>query len=285
MRLLPLLRFTLDLFESNQAVAPADTAQPAIESIALPTFEHPRTNRQARLSGALVGYEFRRSKRRTIGFSVGHEGLVVSAPRWVLLREVDAAVQEKSGWIVTKLAEMRERQQRLATQAMEWRDGASIPFLGQAVTLELDPGHSFGAAGAQLQSTPAGQVLRIGLAHEATSAQVRDAVQAWLMIQARTVFVQRLDQLAPQLQVQWRKLTLSNAGRRWGSARSDGSIRLNWRLVHFKLPVIDYVVAHELSHLRVMDHSPRFWDAVRSVVPDYAALRGQLSDDALPRWS
>ena len=74
------------------------------------------------------------------------------------------------------------------------------------------------------------------------------------------------------------------AGTRWGSAKSDGSIRLHWRLVHFRPEVIDYVVAHELSHLRVMDHSPRFWDTVRSVVPDYAELRGQLKDEAIPKW-
>ena len=73
-------------------------------------------------------------------------------------------------------------------------------------------------------------------------------------------------------------------GTRWGSASADGSIRLNWRLVHFKLSVIDYVVVHELSHLRVMDHSPRFWDTVRAVVPDYADLRGQLKDQPVPRW-
>ena len=73
-------------------------------------------------------------------------------------------------------------------------------------------------------------------------------------------------------------------GTRWGSASADGSIRLNWRLVHFKLSVIDYVVVHELSHLRVMDHSPRFWDTVRVVVPDYADLRGQLKDQPVPRW-
>ena len=283
--MLPLLRFTLDLFESNQPVSHVNNAQPAIELVALSTSHHPRANRHARLGSAVVAYEFRRSKRRSIGFSVGYEGLVVSAPRWVLLREVDSAVQEKSGWIVRKLAEMRERQQRLLSNPQQWHDGATLLFLGETLTVVLDPSHSFGAAGAQLECTPAGQILRIGLAHDATSAQIRDGVQAWLMTQARTVFAQRLDHYAPQLQVQWRKLTLSNAGRRWGSARIDGSIRLNWRLVHFKLSVIDYVVAHELSHLRVMDHSPRFWDTVRSVVPDYAALRGQLSDDALPRWS
>ena len=58
--------------------------------------------------------------------------------------------------------------------------------------------------------------------------------------------------------------------------QADGSIRLNWRLVHLRLALIDYVVVHELSHLRVMDHSPRFWATVQSVLPDYAALRGDL---------
>jgi predicted metal-dependent hydrolase len=104
------------------------------------------------------------------------------------------------------------------------------------------------------------------------------------MRQAQATFKQRLDHFAPLLQVQWRKLSLSNAGTRWGSARIDGSIRLNWRLIHFRPPVIDYVVAHELSHLRVMDHSAQFWDTVRTVVPDYASLRGQLKDDAIPKW-
>jgi predicted metal-dependent hydrolase len=104
------------------------------------------------------------------------------------------------------------------------------------------------------------------------------------MRQAKELFVARLDHFAPQLQVQWKKLSLSNAGTRWGSAKTDGSIRLNWRLIHFSPAVVDYVVAHELSHLRVMDHSPRFWDTVRSVVPDYADLRGQLKDPAIPQW-
>jgi len=295
----PLLRFTLDLFESNQAPAPVNNAQPAIELIAAgageparrlqdliapATFRHPRANREARLADALVAYEFKRGKRRTIGFSVGPQGLVVRAPKWVPLYEVDAALQEKSMWIIRKLGETAERHERLVSQRIEWRGGPTIPFLGQPVTVVLDPRHGFGAAGAELQTGTPGLTLQVALPHAATAEQIRDAVQAWLMRQAKRVFIERLDHFAPQLQVQWRKLSLSNAATRWGSARVDGAIRLNWRLIHFRQPVIDYVVAHELSHLRVMDHSPRFWDTVRSVVPDYAALRGQLKDEAAPRW-
>lgn len=264
---------------------PAPEGPPAAE------FRHPRANREARLAHAVVAYEFKRGKRRTIGFSVGPDGLVVSAPRWVSLADVHTALLEKAPWIVRKLGEARARNERLVANRIEWRDGAEIPFLGQPLRLVLDPTHGFGKAAAVLSTREDAtggaptHSLHLGLPHHASATQIRDAVQAWLMRQARRIFTERLDHFAPRLQVQWRKLALSSAGTRWGSARSDGSIRLHWRLVHFRMEVIDYVVAHELSHLRVMDHSPRFWDTVRSVVPDYAEVRTLLKDESVPQWN
>ncbi len=292
----------LDLFDEPKCEAPAPVpaappaavsgppAQPLAQVLLPQAFRHPDANREALLGAVLVAYEFRRGKRKNIGFSVGPEGLVVSAPRWVPLGEVDRAVQAKSRWIVAKLEAARERQDRLEAARIEWKDGATFPFLGEPVIVVLDPRHDFREAGAVLhtdrETLPgvARSTLHVGLAQNAQPAQIRDAVQAWLMRQARQLFTQRLDHYAPLLGVQWRKLALSSAGTLWGTAHSDGSIRLNWRLVHFRLPVIDYVVAHELSHLRVMDHSPRFWDTVKTVVPNYSELRGQLKDEAIPAW-
>jgi predicted metal-dependent hydrolase len=315
----PLLRFTLDLFEENKPLAPVSRAQEAIENIAIkpsapvlpmspvavPTagvgtpearapihFRHPRASRELRLGEALVAFEFKRGQRRSIGFSVGPEGLAVRAPKWVTLSEVDAALKTKADWILRKLQEARERHARLATHTIDWRDGASLLFLGQMVTLQLDPSHDFGAAGAELRacgsaldataqplpSDASALTLCVSLPRSASPEQIKDVVQAWLMRQATRVFQERLDHFAPLLGVQWKKLGLSNASTRWGSAKADGSIRLNWRLIHMRMSVLDYVVVHELSHLRVMDHSPRFWDTVRSLVPDYAALRRQLKD-------
>jgi predicted metal-dependent hydrolase len=305
-----LLQRTLDLFAPEPASAaapspvlpsaPADTrpTQSLQEALAPATYRHPEANREALLDGVLVAYAFKRGKRRTIGFSVGAEGLAVSAPKWVLLNEIDRAVQEKAGWIVKKLQETRERHKRLEAVRIDWKDGATLPFLGGVLTVVLDPRQSVSAMmvqpvsavhdtvdGAQgLPPTDEHNTLCLGLAHSATATQIRDAAQAWLMRYARQLFEQRLNHFAPELGVQWRRLSLSSAGTRWGSASADGSIRLNWRLIHFKLSVIDYVVVHELSHLRVMDHSPRFWDTVRHVVPDYAELRSQLKDEMVPKW-
>ena len=284
----PLLQFTLDLFESNRPVAPIGYAPPAVAGAASDapaiSFRHPRASREVRLGHIVVAYEFNRGQRRSIGFSVGADGLAVRAPKWVPLRDVDAALQTKADWILRKLQETRERHARLAAHVIDWRDGATLPFLGQTLTLQLDPERRFGAAGAHLLTQPLTQILSLRLPHHASREQIRDAVQAWLMRQARQIFQARLDHFAPLLGVQWKKLALSNAGTRWGSARADGSIRLNWRLVHFNMSVLDYVVAHELSHLRVMNHSPQFWETVRSVVPDYALLRQQLKTDAAPKW-
>jgi predicted metal-dependent hydrolase len=266
---------------------PHGLTQPLRQAIAPAAFMHPRANRELRLGDAVVAYLFQRAKRRTIGFVVGPDGLVVRAPKWTPVFEVEAALREKSNWIQRKLGESRERQTRQHEARIEWSDGVVLPLFGEPVHVVLDPGHRFGAVGASLEvgsGTVVEQVLRVGLPTNATPQQIRDAVQAWLMRHAREHFQQRLNHFAPLLQVQWKKLSLSSAGTRWGSARSDGSIRLNWRLIHFRPAVIDYVVAHELSHLRVMDHSPRFWDTVRSVVPEYSELRRQLKDDSIPKW-
>jgi predicted metal-dependent hydrolase len=329
------LQLTLDLFsealspskkEQNKPLAQQNIAQAATEIVAIKglaialtpaepiasvmrpaAFAHPRANREARLQTSVVAFELKRGKRKTIGFSVGADGLTVSAPRWVPLYEIDKAVQEKSLWIVKKLQESRERHDKLESNRIEWKDGTLIPFMGEQVIVVIDPRHLYNssavaaatrgsradgqaqlhsdahAANASLPGVPR-LTLHISLPQDASAERIRDAVQAWLMRQAKRIFEERLNLYAPQLKVQWTKLSLSSAGTRWGTAKSDGSIRLNWRLVHFRMSVIDYVVVHELSHLRVMDHSPRFWSTVESIMPDYAALRGQLKDDALPRW-
>ena len=270
------------------ATPPAAPPRP-VSTLAPAVFRHPRAEREVRLDGHVVGYEFRRARRRSIGFVVAPEGLTVSAPRWVGVHEVEQALQEKSRWILRKLREQQERGERLAASRIDWRDGASVPFLGDAVVLVLDPR----VAGAQLQvcddserALPgvAQHMLRVGLPQSASAEQIRDVVQSWLQRQAKRVFEERCDLYAQRLGVRVTRLSLSSATTRWGSASADGSIRLHWRLVHFAMPVIDYVVAHELAHLREMNHGPAFWDVVRSVIPDVDSVRGRLRHEVLPAF-
>jgi hypothetical protein len=262
-------------------VPPPDRAPPVVNPSVL---RHPQASREIRLDDHLVAYALKRVRRRSIGFIVGAEGLSVSAPKWVVIADIENALREKGDWILRKLREQQERQQRLQQARVDWRDGTSIPFLGEPVIIVLDPR----ATGALLNTDATALpgiprlTLHIGLPQTATPEQIRDAVQSWLQRQAKRVFEERCRHFTQQLGVRYTRLSLSSAQTRWGSASADGSIRLNWRLIHFALPTIDYVVAHELAHLREMNHSPRFWDVVRSVLPDYEQARGTLKGDVLP---
>ncbi|ALK90352.1 M48 family metallopeptidase [Limnohabitans sp. 63ED37-2] len=261
-----------------QSVAPPSTSG-AVEGSQPQTdaspcgFTHPAANRHAQLQGVMVSFRLERSRRKSIGFLVGADGLVVRAPGWVPLREVDAAVKEKAAWIVAKLQQFKERQTEQFQKAIEWRHGAEVPFLGRTVqlcVLERGVGRVHG------QDLAPEQVLPVTVPPGASVTQVRDAAQVWLKKQAKTLFEARLHHFAPLLGVRWQKLSLSSASTRWGSARTDGHIRLNWRLIHLPISQIDYVVVHELAHLREMNHSPRFWETVGEVMPDYAERRKAL---------
>lgn len=238
----------------------------APKRVATPKFEPGK--RQISLQGHTVVYQFERSKRRTIGFIVGDHGLLVRAPRWVTISEVESSIQEKASWILKKIHETQDRRAHSAKAAMVWTDGATIDYLGQPITLQL---------GAMVTTIdPEQQRLWVALPASASEVQIQDTVQSAIQRSALLLFEERLNHYAALLGVHWKGLKLSNAGGRWGSAKSDGTIRLNWRLMHYRLPVIDYVVVHELSHLRHMDHSPRFWDTVESIMPDYAKLKKEL---------
>jgi predicted metal-dependent hydrolase len=282
----------LSLFD----VAEPPAAPPCLEPSAAPQpgpvvptlLRHPRAQREIVLQGQRVGYEFRIARRRSIGFSVGLEGLSVRAPRWVRRADVEEALLERGDWILAKLAEQQQRNQRLEAARVAWREGGSLPFLGEPVVMVIDP-RVTGAVlqadthvdGLALPGVPR-RLLRVGLPHDASADQLREAVQGWLQRQARRVFEERCAHFAPRLNVRVKRLSLSSAATRWGSASSDGAIWLHWRLIHFTLPVIDYVVAHELAHLREMNHSRAFWEHVRSVVPDYQRARRLLDDQPVP---
>jgi len=200
--------------------------------------------------------------------------------------EVESALREKERWILRKLQEQGERARRMQATRIEWRDGAMVPFLGEQVILVLDPraqGAVLNTGGDSLPGVPR-LTLHLGLPQQASADQVRELVQSWLQRQARRVFEERSMLFAARLGVRVRRIGLSSATTRWGSASADGSIRLHWRLVHFALPVIDYVVTHELAHLREMNHSAAFWDVVRSVLPEYEHALGTLREHVLPAF-
>ncbi len=226
--------------------------------------------RRLTLNGRTLEYGLKRSARRTIGFSIDSSGLTITAPRWVTLADIETAIAGKERWIFAKLAEWQTRTEQRALPRIEWRDGAEIPYMGKPVRITPAPANSALAYDAQTA------VLSLALPSHADAQQIKDRVQGWLQTEAKRVFGERLEYYAEKLDVAYRGYALSSAATRWGSCSSDGRIRLNWRLIHFPLSIIDYVVAHELAHLREMNHGPRFWQTVESIFPEFKEARHTL---------
>ena len=221
------------------------------------------------LGQQFVSYELLRSKRRSIGFQITAQGLRITAPRWVSLAEINAAVLSKQRWVLSKLQEQQQRPDPTAQAAVVWQTGTTLLFLGQTVTLKLELGQPAGF-------DPESFSVSLNLPADAAPILCKKHVHLWLRNQARLHFSLRLPHYANLLQVHYHSFTLSNANTRWGSCNSQGKIRLNWRLIHFAPHLIDYVIAHELAHLIEMNHSAQFWATVERVYPDYIAARNEL---------
>lgn len=210
------------------------------------------------LDGEIVAYLLQRGRRRSMTLTVDTDGLHVAAPAGAPIAAVEAFIRGNSKWVKRKLGEwMRYRD----TLPPPWRIGNDLPFLGDTLRTRLEPA----LQGARRIEDR----LEIG-------PMPADALQLWLRGQAQPLFTERIAQYAGRLRVPAPSLGLSNAQTRWGTCSETGRITLNWRLVHFRLAVVDYVVVHELAHLIEMNHSRHFWALVGRQLPDYAAARAEL---------
>lgn len=217
-------------------------------------------------NGASIPYKLERRSRRTVGIKIDQTGLIVHAPNRISQSQLEQMLMSKIAWIQSKL----KAQQENALPAFEWKDGASLLFLGNPVKLSIAPD----TASRALEYTPG--LLRLALPNPENTAQIAKKVVQWYRKQALTDFSRRLEILSAKLGVPTPTLFLSNARSRWGSCNSKQEIRLNWRLLQAPPNIINYVVAHELAHLKEMNHSAKFWTMVEKIYPDYKTAEKEL---------
>jgi predicted metal-dependent hydrolase len=236
--------------------------------VALPAEEQ----RAALLAGKHITYTLKRSgKRRSIGLRIDDRGLTVSMPLRASEKWLHTVLQDKARWVVEKLDGWQARK----ATPMCWADGASIPFLGEPITLRVR--QSLFAAPPQRH----GSELWVFVADDNDDAHIEHTVLHWYRQQAAQLFAERVAHFAPLLNVAPREVKLSSAKTQWGSCTARGVVRLNLQLVKLPLRLIDYVVVHELAHLRELNHSAAFWQVVATACPEYARLRRELKSVGL----
>jgi predicted metal-dependent hydrolase len=217
-------------------------------------------------AGDTIPYLLERRSRRTVGMRITTEGLLVRAPKRISQAQIESLLLTKINWITSKL----RLQQEHKVAPMQWRDGATLWLLGNELTLSI----RHDARNRAVEYQPG--VLHVALPTPDDEAAIAHKVQLWYRKQAMNDFSRRLELLAARLGVETPKLFLSNAATRWGSCNHKSEIRLNWKLVQAPPHIISYVTAHELAHLKEMNHSARFWAVVESIFSEYKKAEKEL---------
>lgn len=216
--------------------------------------------------GQQIAYQLDLRARKTIGLKITDAGLVVHAPKRISATQLHQVLLEKAGWIQKKLA-LREQQR---VPAMTWQTGESLLFMGQTITLLLEQSPRSKA----VVLSEGRLLVRVPDIHNTTL--VARKVLQWYAQQALPDFTRRVQLLSAQMGEVVHAVGLSNARSRWGSCNSRRQIRLNWRLIQAPPHIIQYVVCHEMAHLKEMNHSARFYAVQASLFPQYVQAEKAL---------
>jgi hypothetical protein len=198
-----------------------------------------------------------RTRRRTLAIIIQEDGrLVVRAPLRASQASIDDFVRSREDWILGKQALARERADRFVPR--QYASGEQFLYMGASYGLEIE----------DHQARPL--VFNAGF-HLSRSALPRaEAVfERWYRKQAARILSERVQEYAARHGFEFARVKITSARRQWGSCGSGGNLRFAWRLVMAPLPIIDYVVVHELAHLHHKNHSKRFWSKVKSILPDF----------------
>jgi predicted metal-dependent hydrolase len=234
---------------------------------------HPRLTivdrRTISLGGVEVSYLVKRSQRaRHARLEVGRDtGLVVVVPRRYRIEWVPDLVREKGVWVLRKLAGAGEAGPDLVGEGLE--SGSVLPYLGRGVELVI---HNGGGRGAGVKLERGRLVVSLGMSGRGLGV----ALERWYRAQAEGLIAAKADAVSARLGLEYHRLTIRGQRTRWGSCSRLGNLSFNWKLMMVPEPVIDYVVVHEIAHLKEMNHSKRFWKLVADNCPRWREHRTWL---------
>lgn len=211
-----------------------------------------------------LSYEIVYSSRKTVALSLNKDGaLIVRAPFHVSRAVIEDVVFRHREWIADK-------QQKLAAEKATFptfgiADGAILPYFGGRLTIRMTEHSELRMSGNELLLPPLVAELEL---------------TAWLKARLRPVLEEFVERFSRQMDVQPAGLTVTSAKTRWGSCSPANRLSFSFRLVFCPLEVIEYVVVHELAHIRYKNHGRQFWRQVASILPDYGFRRDFLKQNA-----
>lgn len=232
-------------------------------------------------NGKTIEYRIRRSARRkkTVEMRFEPDGLLVSAPSRATDKAIRNIVLDRAPWIVEKMVH-----RPLLAQPLRFVTGETLPYLGRDVEMLVEEGMT-SYTGVSLKDGKFHLSVRPALFSTDRMDGIHKAFAAWYRSRARAHIPREVERWWPRLGVKKKSpVLIGNQRSRWGSCAPDGTLRFSWRTMMLSPEIIEYIVVHELAHLTVMGHSPKFWEVVARALPDVQHRRKLLREagTALP---
>ncbi len=212
----------------------------------------------------------RSSKRRSLGIKIANAQVQLYAPLSLDLADIECWVKKKIPWIRKQLLQQQHTKSQQSSSRDRFVEGACFNFLGAPLQLCFEnaqiPSASISASALSIQLAP----------HARNATQVRQCIQHAFTLQAHQYLNERIKHFCPQLGRWPTRITIKEYKSRWGSCNAKRELTFNWLLFQAPSSIVDYVIVHELCHLIHLDHSPRFWQLVAKLCPNYTLLRQWL---------
>ena len=231
------------------------------------------------LSQYSLNYQIRRSERaKKTRIIVTSEKIEVVAPPKVTERRIQAFVAAQHEWILNALKRVQHRVHTTHSLApAQYSEGANVPFQGKKIPLTIKPST---AKRLRVQLTDQHFVVYLPTCQmENSSEQIKTALEAWMKQHAKQLALQLIDKHSPKHQLFPRNLRIKTQKTRWGSCGPRNDINLNWLLLLAPPVIMEYVVIHELCHIKHKNHSQDFWQLVAAHMPDYLQHRRWLKQN------
>jgi predicted metal-dependent hydrolase len=217
-------------------------------------------------SGNILIDNIVRSKRKTLSISINPDLVIrVKAPYWVTNHDIEEFILKNSEWIKNKLSQMSKRPK---VEPKKYMNGEKFLFLGKEVQLRFSLGRDF-------IITETDELLAPSLFAD----DPRDMIITWYKKQAEKIITDRCSIISKIVGVKPIKIKINSAKSRWGSCSRKGNLNFTWRLIMAPLPVVDYVVLHELVHLIHHNHSKEYWEVISRFMPNYMEAEKWLKNN------
>lgn len=225
-------------------------------------------------SNGAFPYELVRSRRKTLVIYVKSGKVEVRAPLKASEKWIKSFLEEKTPWVQSQLTTQRKKQK----QQLVLGDGVELTLKGEPLTLRI-------AAAKRAHALYYAGELTL-FVKERTKAAIEKLFLEWLLAQAKSYMPPLAKHYARTLGLDHKlgKITFRKTRTKWGHCCEDGDIQFNWLLMLAPKPVLDYLIAHETSHLRYLNHSARFWNTVAELCPDYKKQRDWLTENGHRLW-